>query len=68
MVLLVSCYKCVYVVFYANSKIAGFSIYLPQRNVVFARNDPAHVSYTKCNIFVHVVFIISMQKVSKFET
>ena len=67
MVLLVSCYKCVCVVFYANSKIF-FSIYLPQCNVVFARNDPEYVSYTKYNVFVYVVFIISMQKVSKFAT
>ena len=30
------------------------------------KNDPAHVSYTKVSIFVHVVFNITMLKVSKF--
>ena len=33
---------------------------------IFVRNDPAHVGYSKVNVFVHVVFDISMLHVSKF--
>ena len=32
----------------------------------FARNNPAHIGYSKGNIFVHVVFNISMLHVSEF--
>ena len=63
MVQLVFCCKYVCVEFYANFKII---LQYSHHNVLFARNDPAHVSYTKVNIFVFVVFSITMLKVSEF--
>ena len=65
MVLLVSSYKNVCILLYVNFKMVYKKV-SPQFNSVFARNDQVHVSYTKVNISVHVVLIISMLHASKF--
>ena len=66
MVLLVTSCMYVCILFNIIFKIVYTQLLLPQFYAVFARNDPAHVSYTKVKIFVHVVLNISVLHVSKF--